>query len=67
MPLRTAFTDLVGIEAPILCGGMQYVGYAGMCAAVKGHIKVVEALAGRSADPKASCRLKVSEHLPRAR
>ena len=36
-------------------------------AAGHGHIKVVEALAGRGADPKASCRLKVSEHLPRAR
>ena len=23
MPLRTAFTDLVGCEHPILCGGMQ--------------------------------------------
>ena len=28
MPIRTKLTDLLGIEAPIIQGGMQYVGYA---------------------------------------
>jgi len=44
--LRTSFTELVGIEAPILCGGMQYVGYAGMCAAVSnaGGLGTISAL-----------------------
>merc|ERR1712205_251517 len=44
--LRTRFTDLVGIEAPILCGGMQYVGYAGMCAAASnaGGLGTISAL-----------------------
>lgn len=35
MPLRTALTDLIpGLEHPIICGGMQYVGYAELAAAV---------------------------------
>ena len=34
MPLSTRFTQLVGIEHPVLCGGMQYVGYAELAAAV---------------------------------
>lgn len=34
MPLRTALTDMLGIEHPIIQGGMQYVGYAEMAAAV---------------------------------
>jgi NADH:quinone reductase (non-electrogenic) len=34
MPLRTKFTELFGIEHPIQQGGMYYVGYAEMAAAV---------------------------------
>ena len=34
MPLRTALTELLGIEHPIIQGGMQYVGYAEMASAV---------------------------------
>lgn len=34
MPLRTTLTDLLGIEAPILQGGMQHVGIAEMASAV---------------------------------
>jgi len=52
MPLRTRFTDLVGIEHPVLCGGMQYVGYAEMAAAVSnaGGLGTVSALTAGSAD-----------------
>ena len=34
MPLRTALTEMLGIEHPIIQGGMQYVGYAEMASAV---------------------------------
>ncbi|GBG28130.1 Nitronate monooxygenase [Hondaea fermentalgiana] len=34
MGLRTKLTEALGIEAPIIQGGMQYVGYAEMAAAV---------------------------------
>jgi len=34
MPLKTAVTELLGIEHPIIQGGMQYVGYAEMASAV---------------------------------
>eukprot|EP00931_Biecheleriopsis_adriatica_P088338 TRINITY_DN62684_c0_g1_i1.p1 TRINITY_DN62684_c0_g1~~TRINITY_DN62684_c0_g1_i1.p1 ORF type:complete len:334 (-),score=74.77 TRINITY_DN62684_c0_g1_i1:50-1051(-) len=34
MPLKTALTEMLGIEAPIIQGGMQYVGYAEMASAV---------------------------------
>eukprot|EP00656_Telonema_subtile_P005045 TRINITY_DN12293_c0_g1_i1.p1 TRINITY_DN12293_c0_g1~~TRINITY_DN12293_c0_g1_i1.p1 ORF type:complete len:342 (-),score=82.87 TRINITY_DN12293_c0_g1_i1:67-1092(-) len=46
MPLATRFTELVGIEHPILCGGMQYVGYAELSAAVSnaGGLGTVSAL-----------------------
>jgi nitronate monooxygenase len=46
MPLRTKFTELVGIEHPVLCGGMQYAGYAEMAAAVSnaGGLGTVSAL-----------------------
>lgn len=52
MPLRTRFTDLVGIEHPILCGGMQYVGYAEMAAAVSnaGGLGTVSALTQGTAE-----------------
>lgn len=26
MPLKTKLTEMLGIEHPIICGGMQYVG-----------------------------------------
>jgi len=46
MPLRTRFTDLCGIEHPVLCGGMQYAGYAELAAAVSnaGGLGTVSAL-----------------------
>jgi len=46
MPLRTRFTELVGIEHPVFCGGMQYAGYAEMAAAVStaGGLGTVSAL-----------------------
>lgn len=46
MPLKTRFTELCGIEHPVLCGGMQYVGYAEMAAAVSnaGGLGTVSAL-----------------------
>lgn len=34
MPLKTKLTEMLGIEHPIICGGMQYVGYAEMASAV---------------------------------
>ena len=34
MPLRTALTELLGIEHPIIQGGMQHVGTAEMASAV---------------------------------
>ncbi|CAE7902946.1 unnamed protein product, partial [Symbiodinium microadriaticum] len=34
MPLKTALTEMLGIEHPIIQGGMQYVGYAEMASAV---------------------------------
>lgn len=52
MPLRTKFTELVGIEHPILCGGMQYAGYAEMAAAVSnaGGLGTVSALTANTPD-----------------
>jgi len=34
MPLRTKLTEVLGIQHPIIQGGMQYVGYAEMASAV---------------------------------
>jgi nitronate monooxygenase len=34
MKVRTAFTDMTGVERPLMCGGMHYVGYAELVAAV---------------------------------
>lgn len=52
MPLRTAFTELVGCEHPVLCGGMQYVGYAEMAAAVSnaGGLGTISALTQGTAE-----------------
>lgn len=46
MPLKTKFTEMCGIEHPVLCGGMQYVGFAEMAAAVSnaGGLGTVSAL-----------------------
>lgn len=32
--MKTRFTELVGIEKPIMCGGMYHVGVAELCAAI---------------------------------
>lgn len=52
MPLSTRFTELVGIEHPILCGGMQYVGYHELSAAVSnaGGLGTVSALTASTPD-----------------
>ncbi len=34
MPLKTRITDMLGIAHPIVQGGMHYVGFAEMAAAV---------------------------------
>lgn len=34
MKLQTAFTEMTGVEHPLMCGGMHYVGYAELVAAV---------------------------------
>merc|ERR1719436_605776 len=34
MKLKTAFTEMTGVEKPLMCGGMHYVGYAELVAAV---------------------------------
>jgi len=46
MVLRTALTEMLGIEHPIIQGGMQYVGYAEMAAAVSnaGGLGILTAL-----------------------
>eukprot|EP01062_Namystynia_karyoxenos_P080647 TRINITY_DN8714_c2_g2_i1.p2 TRINITY_DN8714_c2_g2~~TRINITY_DN8714_c2_g2_i1.p2 ORF type:complete len:331 (+),score=113.81 TRINITY_DN8714_c2_g2_i1:95-1087(+) len=45
-PLRTALTERIGIEHPIICGGMTNVGYAEFAAAVSnaGALGVITAL-----------------------
>jgi len=46
MPLRTRFTELIGIEHPIVQGGMQWVGRAELAAAVSnaGGLGILTAL-----------------------
>lgn len=46
MPLRTKLTELLGIEHPIVQGGMHFVGYAEMAAAVSnaGGLGIITAL-----------------------
>jgi nitronate monooxygenase len=34
MPFKTALTELTGAEVPLMCGGMHYVGFAELVAAV---------------------------------
>jgi len=46
MPLKTRVTEMLGIEHPVIQGGMHYVGYAGLAAAVSeaGGLGVITAL-----------------------
>jgi nitronate monooxygenase len=46
MPLKTKLTELLGIKYPIIQGGMHYVGYADMAAAVSngGGLGIITAL-----------------------
>jgi len=46
MPLETRLTKLLGIEHPIVQGGMHYVGYAVLAAAVSnaGGLGIITAL-----------------------
>jgi len=46
MPLKTRFTELLGIETPIVCGGMMWVGRAELAAAVSnaGGLGILTAL-----------------------
>eukprot|EP00940_MAST-03C_sp_MAST-3C-sp2_P002196 g2196.t1 len=52
MPIRTKLTELLGIEAPIIQGGMQYVGYAEMASAVSnaGGLGILTALSQSTPD-----------------
>jgi nitronate monooxygenase len=46
MPLKTKLTEALGIEIPVICGGMHYVGYAELAAAVSeaGGLGIITAL-----------------------
>lgn len=46
MPIKTALTEMLGIQYPIIQGGMQYVGYAEMASAVSnaGGLGILTAL-----------------------
>jgi nitronate monooxygenase len=46
MPLVTQLTSVLGIQHPVICGGMHYVGYASLAAAVSnaGGLGMVTAL-----------------------
>lgn len=46
MPIKTKLTEALGIEVPIVCGGMHFVGYAELAAAVSnaGGLGVITAL-----------------------
>ena len=50
--LKTRVTEMLGIEHPIVQGGMHYVGYAGMAAAVSnaGGLGTITALTQRTPD-----------------
>jgi nitronate monooxygenase len=52
MPLKTRFTELLGIETPIVCGGMMWVGRAELAAAVSnaGGLGILTALTQPSGD-----------------
>ena len=50
--MKTAITEIFGIEHPIIQGGMHYVGFAEMAAAVSnaGGLGIITGLTQRSAD-----------------
>eukprot|EP00397_Hematodinium_sp_SG-2012_P045344 GEMP01050900.1.p1 GENE.GEMP01050900.1~~GEMP01050900.1.p1 ORF type:complete len:291 (+),score=75.25 GEMP01050900.1:137-1009(+) len=52
MPIKTKFTEMCGVEAPIMCGGMHFVGYAELAAAVSnaGGLGTITALTQPSAE-----------------
>lgn len=52
MPIKTKLTEALGIKYPIIQGGMHYVGYAGLAAAVSnaGGLGTVTALTQPSAE-----------------
>uniref|UniRef100_A0A7S3YLD0 Nitronate monooxygenase domain-containing protein n=1 Tax=Lotharella globosa TaxID=91324 RepID=A0A7S3YLD0_9EUKA len=52
MPIKTKLTEALGIEHPIIQGGMHYVGYAEMAAAVSnaGGLGIVTALTQPNAE-----------------
>merc|ERR1712166_419456 len=53
MPIKTAFTEMVGVEVPILQGGMHHVGFAEMAAAVSnaGGLGIVTSITITQANP----------------
>ncbi|MET0179400.1 MAG: nitronate monooxygenase family protein [Novosphingobium sp.] len=62
MPFTTRITELLGIEHPIVCGGMQNVGLAGLASAVSnaGGLGILTALAQPTPD-------KLREEIERCR
>ena len=52
MPFKTRITELLGIEHPIVCGGMQNIGLAGLASAVSnaGGLGILTALAQPTPD-----------------
>lgn len=54
MPIKTAFTDLIGVEVPIVQGGMHHVGFAEMAAAVSnaGGLGIVTSITITMANPE---------------
>ena len=64
MPLKTAFTELVGVEVPIVQGGMHHVGFAEMAAAVSnaGGLGIVTSITitqGNPDDPIGALRREI--------
>lgn len=55
--MKTKITELFGIEHPIMQGGMHYVGFAEMAAAVSnaGGLGTITGLTQRSAGALANC------------
>jgi len=54
MPLKTKLTEMLGIEHPLVQGGMHYVGYAQMAAAVSnaGGLGLITSITITSDNPK---------------
>ena len=49
--MKTAITELFGIEHPIIQGGMHYVGFAELAAACDGFCEVVNGRVHRETSP----------------